>query len=332
MSPSQDTLESHASTKHLKEIAIVGASGTIGSHIVSALLAKNTFNITAISRADSKATFPPSVQRHNIDYTDPTTIISALRGKDALIITMNVYAAKDTSSKLIRAAADAGVPWILPNEYGMYNTEEAQNDTIGNSKTRDRQLIEELGMSWIGITCGFWYEHSLSLAELYGFDITKREVTFFDDGMQRLNTSTWNQVGRGVTAILSLPLMAGDEGLTLEFYRNRMAFVSSFALSQRDMLESLKRVTGTTDGDWKIERVEAKKRFEEAKEEMKRGNRAAFGRALYTRYFYDDAGLFERNHGLDNERLGLPVEDLDEATKRAVKLQESGYWDSYGKH
>jgi hypothetical protein len=320
---------------HLKEIAIVGASGTIGSHIVSALLAKKNFNITAISHTDSKGIFPPGVIRSNVDYNDPSTLISVLCGKDALIITMAVTAAKDTSTKLIRAAATAGVPWILPNEFGMYNTEEAQNDTVGDGKTKDRRLIEELGMSWIGLTCGFWYEHSLSNPELYGFDIAKRQATFFDDGLQKLNMSTYKQVGRSVASILALPLQTengDDKASALEFYRNRMTFVSSFAVSQRDMLDSLQRVTGTVDGEWKIEQVEAKKRFDEAKEKMKSGNRAAFGRALYTRYFYGDAGLFEKSHRLDNERLGLPAEDLDGATERAVKLQESGYWASYGKH
>lgn len=96
------------------------------------------------------------------------------------------------------------------------------------------------------------------------------------------------------------------------------------------MLDSLLRVTGTTDSDWKVSNVPAKQRLVQAKEQMKTGNRAAFGMALYTRYFYDDAGLFEKSHGLDNERLSLPVESLDEATERAVKLQNSGYWDSYG--
>jgi hypothetical protein len=37
---------------HLRNVAIVGASGTIGSHIVSALLKKGIFNVTAITRAE----------------------------------------------------------------------------------------------------------------------------------------------------------------------------------------------------------------------------------------------------------------------------------------
>jgi hypothetical protein len=313
----------------LENIAVVGASGTIGTHIVSALLTQKIFNITAITRNDSKSTFPQGVEIAQIDYNDPNTIVSALKGHDVLIITMSVSAARDTQEKLIRAAVDAGVPCILPNEFGMYNTQEAQNDTIGNDKTKIRELIASLGISWVGVTCGFWYEYSLSAPGLYGFDINKREVVFFDDGMQKLNTSTWEQTGRAVAELLSLPILPKDEddgSLTLSAYQNRMAYVSSFALSQRDMFASLKRVTGTTDNDWSISSVSAKERYAKAKEAMKGGDRAAFGRLLYTRYFFPDAGLYEKTHGLDNEKLGLPTEDLDEATKAAVELAESEYW------
>jgi hypothetical protein len=318
---------------HIKNIAIVGASGNSGSHIVSSLLAKKQFTITAISRADSKGTFAEGVNVVHVDYNNSDTIVAALKGHDALIITMSATAPRDTQQKLIRAAADAGVPWVMPNEFGMYNTEEAQYDTIGPGKTQDRKLIESLGLSWVGLTTGFWYEHSLSSPGLYGFHIGKREVVFFDDGTQKLNTSTWGQVGRGVASLFSLPILPSDENdksVTLSSYRNRMAFVSSFAVSQRDMFDSLKRVTGTNESDWTVSSVPAKERYTEAKEQMKAGDRMAFGRALYTRYFYDDAGLYEKSHGLDNEKLQLPEEDLDEATRGAIKLGEDGYWRKYG--
>jgi hypothetical protein len=316
----------------IQNIAIVGASGTIGKHIVSALLAQKRFNITAITRTGSPSTFPNDVKVARVDYNNPDTITAALKGHDALIITLSVTAARDTQEKLVRAAAEASVPWILPNEFGMYNTEEAQNDTIGDHKTKIRNLIESLGLPWVGVTCGGWYEHSLSSPGFYGIDISKRQVIFIDDGTQKLNTSTWAHTGRAVASLLSLPILprdANDTSTTLSSYRNRMAFVSSFTVSQRDMFDSLKRVTHTADSDWSVSSVRVEERYREAKEAMKKGDRLAFGIQLYTRYFFPDEGLFEKTHGLDNERLGLPEEDLDEATRAAVGLGESGYWRKY---
>jgi nucleoside-diphosphate-sugar epimerase len=311
----------------IQKIAIVGVTGTIGTYLTQALLAKNRFSITAITRTDSKAKIPSDVEVARVDYNDHDSLTEALKGHDALIITTSVFAPKETSTKLIKAAAAAGVPWVLPNEFGMSSTDETARDTIGMSKKGDRELIEFLGVSsWIGITCGFWYEHSLSNGQLYGFDFDKRSVTFFDDGTQKLNTSTWEQVGRATAAVLSL---STDK---LSAYRNRMAYISSFAVSQKEMFESLKRVTGTSDSDWNISSEPAKQRYRDACESLEKGDRIAFARKLYTRYFYEDAGLFEKLHGLDNNNLGLPEESLDDATARAVKIAKDGYWAKYGQH
>lgn len=314
-------------TSPIQRIAIVGVTGTIGSYLTQALLSKHRFSITAITRHDSKAKIPSDVQVAHVDYSDQSSLTEALRGHDALIITVSVWAPKDTSAKLIKAAAAAGVPWILPNDFGMATTDEAARDTFGMSKKEDRELIESLGVSsWISIVCGFWYEHSLSNGELFGIDIEKRKVTFFDDGSQRLNTSTWVQVGRATATVLSLPEDA------LNAYRNRMVYTSSFAVNQKEMFESAKRITATSDGDWNVTSEPARQRYKDACERLEKGDRVAFGRKLYTRFFYDDAGLYEKWHGSDNEALDLPEENLDEATKRALQVAKDGYWAKYGQH
>jgi hypothetical protein len=319
-------------------IAIVGANGNVGKHITSALLAKGRFNITAITRARSSHTFPADVNTAFVDYTDPSTIEAALRGQDALIITMSVYAPKDTSEILIRAAAAAGVPWLLPNTFGMYNREAVHLEVIGPGKVEERNLIEGLGVSsWVGFSCGFWYEHALSQPDFYGFDIQNRAVTFFDDGTERLNTSTWAQVGRAVASVLSLPIQPASSGnnstTSLSDYRNRMVYLSSFTINQKDMFESLKRVTGTSDAEWTVSRIPAKQRFEEARASIAAGNPLAFGRMLGSRFFFpgDNEGLYEISFGLDNAKLGLPEEDLDEFTRAGVELAASDYWAKYGR-
>ena len=227
-----------------RNIAVVGANGNVGSYITSALLAKNHFNVTAITRTESKATFPSGVNVARIDYDSQDTIVKALTGQDALVITMSVFGG-NAQEKLIRGAAQAGVPWILPNEFGMYNTEEIQNETIGPGKAIARNLIESLGVSsWIGVTSGFWYEYSLSGA-YFGIDIPKREVVYFDDGKQRLNTATWPQTGLAVANLLSLPVSASDgNGPTLEQYRNRYDLRIVFRP------QPARDVRGGTEGYW----------------------------------------------------------------------------------
>lgn len=144
-----------------------------------------------------------------------------------------------------------------------------------------------------------------------------------------MTISTWPQVGRAVAALLSLPINpeGADTERCLNHFRNRNVYIGSFTVSQREMLDSALRVTDTELSDWKISYEPAVERYEKAKEDMKKGDRQAFAKQMYTRVFYpDDSGDFEKRKGLQNEMLGLPKEDIDEATRAAVKRQQESPW------
>ncbi|PVI00934.1 putative oxidoreductase CipA [Periconia macrospinosa] len=269
----------------IRNIAIVGATGNSGKYMTESLLAKSSFNITAISRAGSSPP-PDGIHLVTVDYSKPETLVEALRGQDVLIVTMAVSAPAGTASALYEAAAKAGVPWILPNEFGN-DTDDMNvgDDTFVNQgKINERKAIETAGVSsWIGVCTGFWYEHSLSGPSWFGIDVLNKKCIFFDDGLQRLNSSTWLQVGRAVANLLSLPILPeneADQSVTLDSYRNRFTYVSSFAVNQREMLDSVQRVTKTRDADWEISSENSRERYEAAKQKMFAGDRAAFGRVL----------------------------------------------------
>lgn len=297
------------------------------------LLETGKHTITALTRADSKSSLPSNVIAKQIDYDDHESIVSALRGQDALVITMSAFAPPGQQEKLIKAAADADVPWILPNDWSP--------DTQHEGLLRDvyplfhvpeaKKKIEELGKShWIGVTTGFWYEWSLAIPAAFGIDLRGREAMLFDDGTTKMTISTWPQVGRAVAALLSLPIEAADGGSSercLAHFRNKNIYVGSFTVSQKEMLKSALRVTDTKLEDWKVSYEPAVERYETAKVDMKNGDRMAFARQMYTRVFYpDDSGNFEKRVGLQNEMLGLPKEDMDEATRAAVKRQLESNW------
>src|ERR1700712_3505355 len=83
-----------------------------------AFLATGKHSLTAITRAESTSSLPEGVTRRNVDYNDHESIVSALRGHDFLVISMSVFAPA-AQPKLIAAAKDAGIKWIMPNEYGI---------------------------------------------------------------------------------------------------------------------------------------------------------------------------------------------------------------------
>lgn len=92
------------------------------------------------------------------------------------------------------------------------------------------------------------------------------------------------------------------------------------------MLNSLHRVLGTSGKDWKISFQPTAQRYANGVADMKRGDKAGFVKALYARSFYPNGdGDYESSRGLVNDAIGLPKEDLDEVTKRAVEMVESGW-------
>jgi hypothetical protein len=291
--------------------------------------------VTAISRVNSTSKLPEGVQVARVDYSndDDTALVDVLRGQQVLLITMAVMAPPDTIIKLIRAAAKAGVPYVQPNWYGhdAANDNLCNDSMLGANRDRLRAEIEKLGVSsYFYLVCNFWYEFSLGGGpDRFGFDFNNRSVVLFDDAADvAINTSTWPQCGRAIASLLSLKELPDDEtdqSPTLSQFRNSAIYVSSFRLTQRDMFESVKRVTGTTDADWKITHDSVQQRFKEAQAAVQQGDWKMFTRMLYSRMFFPTGdGDYQSRVELHNDLLGLPVEDLDEATAVGVKMGESG--------
>lgn len=287
------------------------------------LLKTGKHNVTAITRAGSQSKLPSGIATKDVDYDKPETLVEALKGQDALIITLSVIAPPDTQEKLIRAAGDAGVPWILPNGWSPDLSHEGlvRDVPLYGIHVAAHKLIKEIGKSsFVNLCCGFWYEWSLSIPDGFGFDVPKRQVTFFDEGQTKISISTWPQVGRGVAALLSLPIKAEGSGTGLEDLRNRIVFMNSFTVNQQEMFESVLRVTGTKASEWKVGKQDIVERYNDGAATMKKGDRRGFVRMMYSRVFYRDGnGDFESNRGTLNSVLGLPKEDLDTATKAAVE-------------
>jgi len=296
--------------------------------MAEALVATGKHTVTALTRPDSTSPIPAGVKSVTVDYTDKESLVAALRGQDALIITLAVTSPRETHSTLVEAAAAAGVPWILPNAWGVDSTSVIDatlaEDVPGfGVQPVQREHIASLGVSsYISVSTGFWYEWSVAIPAAFGFDFASRTATFYDDGKTLLSLSTWPQVGRAIVTLFSLPVEK-EEGseLCLADFRNKLIYIASFTTSQAEILESILRVTGDKREDWKIEYETSWERFEQGREAMKQGDRLGFARLLYARSMYPVPGVAntEKTHGLTNEMLGLQKEDLDEATKLAIE-------------
>ncbi|KAL9051806.1 MAG: hypothetical protein Q9162_005800 [Coniocarpon cinnabarinum] len=318
-------------TNRIERVAIIGAGGQVGKHIAEAIMKTGKHTVTAITRTGSQSTLPPGIKVTHVDYDNEQSLVDGLKGQQFLFISLAVTAPHDTQDKLIKAAAKAGVPWIMPNGYGSdpLNEKYINENFTGGVLRAGIKAVEDTGTaSWIIMACQHWYEYSLTVgAWAYGFDFANKQVTFYDDGKTPITTSTWLQCGRAAASLVSLPILPEnetDKSLTLSRWRNKPLYIASFKLTQRDMLDSVERVTGTKDGEWKIDHEPVHDRFERGKKALAGGDRTGFGTTMYARCFFPQGDTNVQDK-LDNERLGLPKEDLDEATERAVELWKSDH-------
>lgn len=264
-------------------------------------------------------------------------MISALRGHDFLVITLSTKAAPGLHSQIVESAAKAGVRWIMPNYWAfalgdrggamakdpMFSSFGKYIDDVRNVSAPQ----EGVKPDFVALCNGFWYEFSLAMGEpWFGFDIKNRKVTLYDEGTVKISTSTWDLCGKAVASLVSLPVNASGSGETsLDDFKNDGVTIASFLISQRDMLDSLNRVLSTTDEDWTITYQPAEERYQEGLQELQGGSMLGFAKAMYAKLFFPGGGGdYTTGYTLDNGKLGLPSEDLDEATKRAVDMVNNG--------
>ena len=97
-------------------------------------------------------------------YDDASFLQSAFADQDAVLFALG-FMAMGEQSKLITAAAQAGVKWILPTEYAGDGKNQAMMDAVPlfYPKVAARKQIDELaethkGLKWIGIATNPWTE------------------------------------------------------------------------------------------------------------------------------------------------------------------------------
>lgn len=284
--------------------------------------------VTALTREDSKRKLSDKVKTIRVNYDDEASIVKALEGQQFLAITLGVQAPEDLHRRITAAAGKAGVPYIMPNAYGYPVSPVGIEEWDSYGKlVIDRINDTNNGVSSsVRLPCGFWYEWSLATGEQwFGFTISDRKVTFFDDGKRTITVSTWNQCGRALAGLLSLPESGASPSVA--DFKNADCRIYSFRVSQRDMLDSLHRVLGTTDADWEITYEPVAKRLKDGAEEMTRGIPTGFAKMLYGGVFLstNDNSDYAATMLTANDVLSLPKEDLDEATKRTVDMVQSGW-------
>ncbi|KAJ3527045.1 hypothetical protein NM208_g10903 [Fusarium decemcellulare] len=282
-----------------RKIAIVGASGNLGSPMLATLLANGAHTITAVKRPESTSSFPSEVIVKAGNLEDEAFLTEVFKGQDAVILAPPLSYVISIQDPAVRAAAKAGVPTLSPQ------------NTI-------RDLIDELSVSsWISITVGAWLDVNLSNG-LWRIDAKARKASMYRGADGRVSTSSVAHAGQAVAAVLSLP--ESD----LARYKKQAVYTPSFHITHREMLDAVQRATKTTDADWDITYRDANEALKEYNEAIGQGDVfSSYHKFILTHLIEGKGADFEDKVDLEVlkklEALGLQKEDLQQVVERTLQ-------------
>ena len=283
------------------------AAGDLGTPVLKAILDSGKFNVTILTRPESKSTFPAGVEIVRADYASIDALTSALRGQDAVVSTLGTGAILG-QSVLVDAAIAAGVKRILPAEFGSdYNNPKAAALPVFGYKVVIRKHIEDkvaagANITYTYVTNSVFLDWGLNVGFL--LDLKSPEPKLYNNGEYIFSTTTLASVGQAVVGVLSNP----DET------KNRSVFVEDLAISQKRILELAQKVA--PEKKWTPVNVNLDDLGKWAYGKLAEGDYS-----LDVMYTFINLGVFQDGYGsrfekLDNELLGVTgkseadVEDL----------------------
>ncbi|KAL4731315.1 hypothetical protein ACLX1H_000280 [Fusarium chlamydosporum] len=295
-----------------KNILIVGATGSIGSIMLDALVKEPSFNVAALQRSSSKGKLPSSVRVITVDDSYPSdALVSAFSGQDAIVNCMTSMAVSD-QLRFVDAAVDAKVRRYVASEYGLNNNnpEARALNSVFREKGEIQDYLrskESTGLEWMAIACGMWLKWSAQ-HDFLGMHIKEKKFVLWDDGNGWFSSTTEDNTALAMVNALSKKW---------EETKNRIVWLSDFAITQNILLEAIERLSGQK---FTVEKVDTDKIIKEKQAAVAAGDPYAVYSLIETGFVTGRfGGHLEKEGDIMNEVLGLPKKNVDEVVKSALE-------------
>ncbi|KAF2648774.1 NAD(P)-binding protein [Lophiostoma macrostomum CBS 122681] len=302
----------------LKNIAVLGPRGNVGSAIITELLKDGSrFNITAITRPTSTYTAPPNsnIPHKTVDYESLESLTNAFTGQDAIVNCVTGSATQYTPSKLIiDAAIAAGVKFFFANEFvGLVTSERFKllPESAAGAKVRIREYLEAVGaegkIQWTSLNGGPFFDMWLMKGPA-GFDVKRKRARIYGTGENKV---FW-------TPLPTIALAAANMIRKPELVVNRPIYICTVPdLNQNALLEALEKVLETK---FSVEKVNVEKIDQHAKIALQRGEVAKAMKGLtISNQFYEE-NVIDFSHLVENELVGVQPVSVEEAVRQAVEI------------
>ena len=145
---------------------------------------------------------------------------------------------------------------------------------------------------------------------MLGFDLKSKTATIYGPGIAPTNFTLLATTGLATAAILDIPAETA----------NRYVFINSLRATQNDILSALQTVTHQ---EWKVQHTTCEEQSRIGKEKLGKGEWSGIGQAIMGASYSGGKYDFAEGRVLDNELLGLPMDDdLERTVERIVKGEQ----------
>ncbi|CAG9976106.1 unnamed protein product [Clonostachys byssicola] len=220
----------------IKNVVLIGASGTLGPHVAKQVIDSGLFNVTTFKRIGSVATYytgSGSAKVVEVDLSSQTAVESALKGQDAIVATLSATAI-ESQKPIIDAAASVGVKRYIPSEFGgdLENPRVRTIPILGSKLEIQGYLADKAKTSNLTYTLVFnaaFIEWGIEKQGL--IDRKTDHPSVFGDGDLEFSATSLPTVGDAIVGILQHP----------EETKNRSVRIHDLVLTQNKIIELAKK-------------------------------------------------------------------------------------------
>ncbi|KAH7165214.1 hypothetical protein EDB81DRAFT_917183 [Dactylonectria macrodidyma] len=281
----------------IRHVALLG-KGFLGTAVLKELLAKG-FEVTVFTRVGSATKdLPEGVHVAQVDYSSLSSLTEALKGKDAVVSTLNGDAILG-QTLIIDAAIQAGIKRFVPADFGSITTDPNAWDLPCHyptvqiqqhlaAKARDGQI------EWTIFSTGPFLD--LVLTFPFAFNFANQTVELFDNGKHRFSGSTTSSIGKAIAASFKNP----------EATKNRNVFIHNIVTSQGELVEIAKKLS-PAGVEWAVTNVDGKAELQKQLDDAAT-NGPNLGNIIGMLKAAILSGGYESEYKVvDNELLGLEI-------------------------
>ncbi|CAL5872180.1 uncharacterized protein PFLUO_LOCUS6438 [Penicillium psychrofluorescens] len=287
-------------TKTITKVALAGASGSLGSHTLAALLSQG-FKVTVLSRTPRE--FPVDVTVRVVDFDSTESLSAAIEDQDAVVDNTSTNEV-ETPLRLIDAAVASGVYRFITSDYGLDPDLPGVHEMPVFARKREsyravKEKAERSGMTFTLIACGAFLDWCLSTG-FAGIQLKTKSATMFDSGENVIPWTTLEDAGKATAGAL----LRAEETL------NRPVYIHSAFLSQAQLLQIARDALGK--GDWNLTSQEMKPLLDQSMEDLRAGNITPMTFGVQIQYCIANKSLAHPWERDDNELVGVEEKTTEE--------------------